>query len=137
MPKAPVQATFVRSRTAFALYCLIAGALALACALWLSLIWAGGVFVMLVALGWQQAGRVPPPLRTGDGGQWEQYDHGQWQSVTIRASRVGPLLCEVIIERRRYALWYDMMPPGHFRRLRRALLNASSGEAPPEASAQV
>ncbi|MFC0337011.1 hypothetical protein SAMN05421848_2232 [Kushneria avicenniae] len=129
MPKVPVQATFVRSRAALALYCLIAGAMALACALWVSLIWAGVVLVVLVALGWQQAGRVPPPLRIGDGGHWEQYCRGQWQSVTIRASRVGPLLCEVIIEGRRYALWYDMLPPGHFRRLRRALLNTSSKEA--------
>ncbi|WP_457808549.1 hypothetical protein [Kushneria sp. EE4] len=136
MPKAPIQATFVRSRTAFGLYCLLAGAIALACALWLSLLWAGMALVVLGALGWQQAGRVPSALRTTDSGQWEQYRQGQWQGVTLRAPRVGPLVCEVVIERRRYALWYDMLSPEQFRRLRLALLATAAGEAPPREPSQ-
>ncbi|WP_115852461.1 hypothetical protein [Kushneria indalinina] len=122
--------TFARSRVAFGLYLLVGSAIALACALWLSMLWSGVVLVVLGALGWQQAGRVPPPLRTTGNGQWEQYRYDQWQGVTLRAPRVGPLLCEVCIERRRYALWYDMLPPEQFRCLRRALLTASSGDDP-------
>ncbi|WP_445619470.1 hypothetical protein ACUN8C_12225 [Kushneria sp. Sum13] len=69
---------------------------------------------------------MPPPLRTTDSGQWEQYRDGQWRGVALEVSRLGPLLCEVRIERRRYALWYDMLPPEQFRRLRQALLNRSA-----------
>ncbi|WP_456269529.1 hypothetical protein M1D97_04365 [Kushneria sp. AK178] len=130
MPKAPVQATFVRSRVAFGLYLLIAGSIALACALWLSLLWAAAVLVVLGALGWQQAGRVPPPLRTTGSGRWEQYRHGRWQEVTVRSPRVGPLLCEVRLDHHRYALWYDMLPPEHFRHLRRVLLAGASTNDP-------
>lgn len=126
MPKAPVQVTFARSRASFALYLLVGAAIAMACALWLSILCAGVVFVVLGALGWQQSGRVPLPLRTIKNGQWEQYRQGQWQGVALEVSRLGPLLCEVRIKRRRYALWYDMLPPEQFRRLRQALLNHSA-----------
>ena len=126
MLKAPVQVTFARSRAAFALYLLVGAAIAVACALWLSILCAGVVLVVLSALGWQQAGRVPLPLRTTKNGQWEQYRQGQWQGVALEVSRLGPLLCEVRIERHRYALWYDMLPPEQFRRLRQALLNRSA-----------
>ncbi|GHC14827.1 hypothetical protein GCM10010082_01360 [Kushneria pakistanensis] len=105
------------------LYLLVGGAIALACATWLSPVWAAVVFVVLGGLGWQQAGHVPPPLRTSGHGQWEQYRHGQWHAVTLEVSRLGPLLCEVRIARRRYALWYDMVAPEQFRQLRRAFLD--------------
>lgn len=126
MPKAPVQVTFARSRVALGLYGVIGSAIALACILWLSTLWAGVVFLVLVALGEYQARRLPPPLRTTDSGQWEQYLDGQWRGVALEVSRLGPLLCEVRIERRHYALWYDMLPPEQFRRLRQALLNRSA-----------
>ncbi|ART62392.1 hypothetical protein B9H00_04310 [Kushneria marisflavi] len=122
--------TFGRSRVALGLYGLLGGAIALACALWLSVIWAGVVFAVLGILGWRQAGEVPRPLRMTGSGQWEQYHQGQWQGVTLEVSRLGPLLCEVRIDRRRYALWYDSLPPEQFRRLRRSLLSLStSGKA--------
>ncbi len=134
MPKTPIQVTFARSRVASALYLLVSGAIALACAAWLSLVWAAVAGVVLGGLGWQRAGRLPPPLRTTGNDQWEQYCHGQWQAVTLEVSRLGPLLCEIRLERRRHALWYDMLTSEQFRQLRRALLNMPTGDGPRDLS---
>lgn len=134
MPKALTPVRFVRSRVAFGLYCLLGSAIALACALWLSVIWASVVLVVLVICGWHQTGALPPPLRMTGSGQWELFRQGQWQGVTLEGARVGPLLCEVCIDRCRYALWFDSMPPEQFRLLRRSLLSSTTADKAGEGS---
>lgn len=118
--------TFAPSNTGTFLYLALGVAIAGACAWWLPIWWAVIVFVVLLLVGWRQGRRVPPPLRSVSGGQWEQYVKGQWRPVTLHIDRLAPLLCEIRLDRKRYALWYDTLPPATFRRLRLALIEHQS-----------